>query len=53
MKMYLTDVDDCTSNPCNNGGSCMNVQGPGYNCSCALGFGGSHCDEGLFLSYIE
>lgn len=39
------DVNECLSNPCQNGGVCTNLQ-PGYTCACANGFEGENC-EGL------
>ena len=40
------DIDECAYNqPCENGGACNNFAG-GYNCSCAAGFDGNHCQNG-------
>ena len=41
----------CSSNPCLNGGTCI-VLFEGYNCSCAVGFTGSRCEKGSFLSIV-
>lgn len=43
----FSDIDDCSSSPCQNGGSCMNEQGPGYTCSCVEGYSGRKCDKGM------
>jgi probable HAF family extracellular repeat protein len=42
------EVDDCTRNPCANGGSCA-ADAAGISCSCALGFGGERCAESRSL----
>ncbi|CAH1268604.1 CLEC4M [Branchiostoma lanceolatum] len=38
-----TDVDECQSNPCQNGGVCVDGVNS-YSCNCAAGFGGVNCD---------
>ena len=40
-----SDINECNNNPCQNGGTCTNTIG-GYNCTCAQGFEGKHCDQG-------
>ena len=42
---YLTDFDECGSNPCQNGGMCRDGLNA-YQCSCASGYTGTHCDKG-------
>ena len=47
---YNTDVDECASKPCKNGGKCENKPG-GYRCTCVGGwFTGKNCDEGRYFS---
>ncbi len=47
----FTGVDECTSNPCGNGGTCTDALN-GYTCRCPATFGGIHCEYGIFLLLI-
>ena len=51
MKYYsFTDIDECASNPCQNGATCNNLQNQ-YTCTCAGGWQGTHCELGdVFVS---
>ena len=42
---WFTDIDECASNPCVNGGTCTD-QVNGYTCACAAGWQGTDCDQG-------
>ena len=43
--IYLTDIDECASSPCNNSGTCRDEVN-GFNCSCVPGFTGVTCEHG-------
>ncbi|XP_030851876.1 uncharacterized protein LOC590372 isoform X3 [Strongylocentrotus purpuratus] len=36
------DINECLSNPCENGGTCSDIDG-GYQCFCPEGFKGDYC----------
>jgi len=40
-----SDIDECSSNPCVNGGTCTD-QVNGYTCACTAGWQGADCDKG-------
>ena len=40
----LDDVNECQSNRCRNGASCMNTMGS-YQCQCSAGYQGNDCSE--------
>ena len=42
------DVDECSSNPCLNGGCCTD-QVNGYACSCQPGYAGAQCQTSKFV----
>ena len=48
-----TDINECASNPCYNGGTCNNNINY-YSCSCKNGYTGTRCETGsdahIFLS---
>ena len=47
VKRYgFADIDECESEPCKNGASCHNMINS-YRCSCADGFTGHICDNGM------
>ena len=41
----LLDINECESNPCENGGTCTDME-DGYMCACESGFTGSDCETG-------
>ena len=48
MSMYVLfplDVDECASNPCQNGAGCSNLFNQ-YGCTCTSGWRGINCDIG-------
>ena len=40
--LFLVDIDECTSNPCVNGGTCID-QVNGYRCQCTSKWQGPRC----------
>jgi hypothetical protein len=44
----VTDVAECGSSPCQNGGTCGELAAgtPGYSCTCAAGWTGTECQTG-------
>ena len=44
--MLLTDINECTNNPCQNGAACVNLQGS-YRCDCKSGYSGNNCEIGI------
>ena len=40
-----TGVDECSSNPCQNGGTCYDGI-DSYKCHCKNGWNGTHCELG-------
>ena len=45
------DIDDCSSNPCLNGGSCIDRINA-YNCTCSDNYIGKNCERKLEASGI-
>ena len=52
---FVSDVDVCSSNPCENGGTCMDGINE-YSCQCVAGYTGANCETGSschFSSFIK
>ena len=45
---FSSDIDECASSPCQNGGTCLDEVNM-YVCSCPSGFNGTNCETGEFL----
>ena len=46
--MCFSDIDECLSSPCDNGGTCVD-QVNGFVCTCAQGFTGVVCQTGRYI----
>jgi len=54
MLFYIQDINECSSDPCQNGATCKDDVN-GYACGCADGYTGTLCETGnviLYLSYF-
>ena len=45
LYVYANDVDECLSSPCQNGGTCNNLENI-YTCNCPTGTAGYNCQTG-------
>ena len=45
FRFFFTAIDECSSSPCQNGGSCTDHHN-GYACSCGPGYTGGTCQNG-------
>ncbi|XP_037931811.1 basement membrane-specific heparan sulfate proteoglycan core protein [Teleopsis dalmanni] len=46
----LVPQDACSSDPCENGGTCS-IRNNNAECSCILGFSGKHCEEHIMIEF--
>ena len=47
----ITDIDECLSNPCKNGGHCIDGIND-YDCTCADGWIGKNCETGKYFHIL-
>ena len=47
----LIDINDCENSPCANGGTCEDLV-DNFECTCAEGYTGPTCDEGVFMFLV-
>ncbi len=41
---FFSDIDECRSQPCRNGGECFD-EVDGYTCICVTGYTGTNCER--------
>ena len=49
--IFVLDVDDCMSNPCENDGNCTDGVNE-YLCACVPGYTGADCETGKLLPTV-
>ena len=47
----ITDIDECESDPCINGATCVDGVN-NYTCICAAGYSGDLCETGKFSLWV-
>ena len=47
MLINVSDINECASTPCLNGGTCTDGMN-GFTCSCADGYTGTTCSTGEY-----
>ena len=45
---FVTDIDECTSSPCQNKATCVDLI-DSFRCDCIPGFSGIVCENSMFL----
>ena len=45
LYILFPDIDECLSEPCPNGGTCLDEVN-GYTCTCVPWYTGGHCETG-------
>ena len=48
----LADIDECSSNPCQNGATCVDMIAY-FTCNCKGGYNGTYCEIGEMCTYTE
>jgi hypothetical protein len=43
--MSLADINECSTDPCQNGGTCKDLVNA-YECECVAGYDSKNCDIG-------
>ena len=51
LVLLVKDIDDCSSSPCQNGGSCVDHVS-NFSCVCSQGFTGLKCESGYYESFL-
>ena len=49
--LQFSDTNDCVPDPCQNGGTCVDLVGS-YRCDCKTGYSGTNCQTSAYLIFI-
>ena len=50
--LYLTDIEECASLPCQNFGECSEELPGSYECECLSGYSGDTCEIGGYIYWF-
>ena len=50
--LYLSDINDCSPDPCQNGATCDDEVSD-YTCTCMAGYDGKNCTQSKFHLQVE
>ena len=45
---HFPDINDCSPDPCQNGGTCVDLVGS-YRCDCKTGYSGTNCETSAYF----
>ena len=48
--ILIIDVDECVTDPCKNGATCVDQVGS-YRCNCVAGYTGSNCETSKVIFF--
>ena len=51
FQLSLPDIDECSSSPCQNGGTCTDAVNS-YTCACVDGYNGDDCETSKLKKYV-
>ena len=51
MLISILDIDECASEPCQNGGTCHDAENQ-YSCTCKDGYADANCQTGMYNTSI-
>ena len=49
---FSADIDECSSSPCQNGGTCIDGINS-YTCVCVPGHAGDNCEIGNMIAILQ
>ena len=49
--VFVVDINDCSSNPCENNGLCTDDVNR-YTCTCPAGYTGTDCETSMYVTNI-
>ena len=51
MCISILDIDECASDPCQNGGTCHDAENQ-HSCACKTGYTDANCQTGICDSIV-